>query len=162
MAQVIAEVLVGVATLSVKYPVGGAYVDVGYTEDGVIFEYTADTADIRVEEKTFPIGRALNAETGRFTCNMAQASLDNLNKAIAGSILAGSVISVGGGTIKEMSAKLVGTNPAGLARTIEMALCTATGGPSIGFKKGEKSQVAITIEALDNGTDEPIVITDSV
>ena len=161
MAQVIADVLVGVAVLSVKYPIGGSYVDVGFTEDGVIGEFTAETADILVEEKTFPISRKLTVEGATFTCNMAQASLDNINKAIPGGVLAGSVLSIGGGTIKEMSAKLVGTNPAGFDRTIEMALCTATGGPAIGFRKGEKSQVAIILSALDNGSDTPVVVTDS-
>lgn len=161
MARVISEVLVGEGTLSIKYPVGGAYVDVGYTDDGVVMETLAETLDIKVMELTHPIKRVITGETSRFTCNLAQASLDNLNKAIPGGVLAGQVLSIGGGTIKEMQAKFVGTNPAGLARTIVLALCTATTGPSISLKK-DKAVVPITLEALDNGVDEPFVLTDSV
>lgn len=161
MGKVIAEVLVGVGTMSIKYPVGGTYIDVGYTDDGVVFEYDAKTADIRVEEKTFPIKRALDSEDGKFTLTLAQASLDNLNKAIAGGVLAGSILSVGGGVIKEMQAKLVGKNPAGFDRTIEMKLCTASGAVAMPMKKAEKSRVPISIFALDNGIDAPIIVTDA-
>lgn len=160
MGKVISEVLVGEGTLSIGYPVGGAYVDVGYTEDGVVMETTAETLDIRVMELTFPLKRVITGETAKFTCNLAQASLDNLNKAIPGGVLAASVLSVGGGVIKEMKAQFVGTNPAGFARTIVMALCTATAGPTISFKK-DKAVVPIVLEALDNGSDEPWVMTDS-
>jgi len=160
MAKVCSEVLVGEGTLSLKYPVGGAYVDVGYTEDGVVMETTTETIDINVMELTFPIKRVITREGAKFTCNLAQSSMANLNKAIPGGIVAGSVLSIGGGVIKEMQAQFVGTNPAGYARTIVMALCTATAGPTISFKK-DKAIVPITIEALDNCSEEPVVITDS-
>lgn len=160
MAKVISEVLIGEGTLSLKYPVGGAYVDVGYTDDGVIMETTAETLDINVMELTFPIKRVITREGAKFTCSLAQASLDNLNKAIPGAIVAGQVLSIGAGAIKEMQAKFVGVNPGGYARTIVLALCTATAGPTINLKK-DKASVPIVIEALDNGSDEPFVLTDS-
>ncbi len=34
MAKNVANVLVGVALIEVKYPIGGSYVELGYTEDG--------------------------------------------------------------------------------------------------------------------------------
>jgi len=161
MANTIANVLVGVAQLWIKYPVGGSYVHAGFTEDGVNLEYSVDESDIEVEELTFPIKRVITKETGKFTCNMAESSLYNIDKAIAGSVLAGSVISIGGGANKEMAVKVIGTNPAGYDRTIEMALATANGSVGMSYKKGEKTVVPITFEALDNGSDEPVVITDS-
>ena len=160
MGKVCSEVLVGEGTLSLKYPVAGAYVDVGYTDDGVVMETTTEHVDFHVMELTYPIKRVITREGTKFTCNLAQASLDNLNKAIPGAVLAGSVLSIGAGTIKEMQAKFVGTNPAGYARTIVMALCTATAGPTISFKK-DKAIVPITIEALDDCSNEPVVLTDS-
>lgn len=143
-----ANVLVGVATLSIKYPVGGTYAEAGYTEDGVSLEYTADEADIDVEEETFSINRVITKEVLAVTCNMAESSLFNIDKAIAGSVLAGSTITMGDGVNKEMSIKIVGTNPAGFARTIEIPLATATGAVGMGYKKGEKTIVPVTFQAL--------------
>ena len=160
MALTAANVLVGVAVLSFKYPIGGAYVEVGYTEDGVTFEYSADTADIEVEEETFPIQRVLTKETLAVTCNMAEGSLINIDKAIVGSVLAGSVITIGGGVVKEMSIRIVGTNPAGFNRTIVIALATAVGTVGHMYKKGEKSVVPVTFQAL-KGAGNVCTITDS-
>ena len=155
-----ANVLVGVATLSIKYPVGGTYVDVGYTEDGVSMEYSVNESDIEVEEATVPVDRVITSEDVKFTCNMAESSLANMDKAIAGSVLAGSVITIGGGTNKKMSVKIVGRNPAGFARTIEIPLATATGTVGMSYKKGSKTVVPVTFSALYNsGT--VCTITDS-
>ena len=148
MAKVVANVLVGVATLSFKYPTGGSYIEVGYTEDGVDMEYESKTEDIRVEEVTFPIDRVITEEDVKVTCKMAESSLINIDKAMAGSVLAGSVITVGGGAIKDMSIKIVGTNPAGFARTIEIPLANATGTVGMNYNKGKKTIVPVTFQAL--------------
>ena len=91
---------------------------------------------------------------------MAEASLINIDKAIAGSSLAGSIITIGGGVLKEMSIKIVGTNPAGYARTIEIPLATAVGTVGQPFKKGEKTVVPVEFQAL-KGTSDVCTITDS-
>ncbi len=160
MAKTIANVLVGVATLSFRYPVAGSYVEVGYTEDGVVLEYSADTANLEIEEESFPIERAIVREILAITCNMAEGSLTNIDKAIVGSVLAGSVITIGGGAVKEMSIKVVGTNPAGFDRTIEILLATASGAVGQSYRKGEKTIIPVTFEAL-KGTGDVCTITDS-
>lgn len=146
-----ANVLVGVASLEIKYPTGGAYVNVGYTEDGVTLEYSADTADIDVEEETFSIDRVITKETLSVTCNMAESSLDNINKAIAGSSLVGTTITIGpaaGSSIKEMGIRIIGSPPAGASRTIEIPLATAVGSVGMAYKKGVKTIVPVTFQAL--------------
>lgn len=158
MAKTIANVLVGVATLSIKYPVGGSYVEVGYTEDGVTFEYSADMSDIDVEEETFSIDRVITKETLSVICNMAESSLYNIDKAIAGSVLAASTITIGGGVNKQMSILLVGTNPAGYARTITIPLATATGAVGMPYKKGEKTVVPVTFQALKGAGDVATIV----
>ena len=45
-------------------------------------EYAAEQADVMVHEETFPVGSALTSESLTITCNMAEASLVNLNNAI--------------------------------------------------------------------------------
>ena len=156
----ISNVLVGVATLSFKYPVGGAYVEVGYTEDGVTFEYTADEADIMVEEETFPINRVLTKETIAVRCNMAEASLANIDKAIAGSVFTPNTLTIGGMVNKQMSIKIVGKNPAGFNRTVTIGLATATGSVGIPYKKGEKRVVPVAFQAL-KGAGDVCTIVDS-
>lgn len=160
MANTIANVLVGVATLSFKYPVAGSYVEVGYTEDGVVLEYSADTAILEIEEESFAIERVIIREILAVTCNMAEGSLTNIDKAMVGSVLTGSVISIGGGVVKEMSIKIVGTNPAGFDRTVEIPLATAVGTVGQRYRKGAKTIVPVTFEAL-KGTGDVCTITDS-
>ncbi len=156
----IGNVIVGVATLYFKYPVGGAYVDVGYTEDGVTFEYTADESDIMVEEETFPINRVLTKETIAVRCNFAESSLTNMDKAIAGSVYTASTLTIGGMVNKQMSIKIVGKNPAGYARTITINLATATGTVGMPYRKGEKTVVPVTFQAL-KGAGDVCTIVDS-
>lgn len=160
MAQTIANVITGVAVLSIRCPVGGAWTEVGYTEDGVTMEYTADTADIEVEEETVPLERVITKETIAVTCNMAETSLYNIDKAIAGSVLAGAVLTIGGGVNKEMSVKIVGstTHAAYTVVTILIPLATALGTVGMAYRKGEKTMVPVTFQAL-KGADDPCTIT---
>jgi len=151
MPNVAANVMVGVAVLSFKYPLGGVWTEVGYTEDGVTLEYATDTEDIYVEEETVAIDRVVTREVTSITCNMAESSLANIDKAIPGSALVGATITVGptgGGKIKKMGVKVVGVPPAGASRTIEIPLATAVGSVGMPYKKGEKTVVPVTFQAL--------------
>ncbi len=124
------------------------FTEVGYTEDGVSMEYTVDESDINVEEETFPIGREITREGASVTCNMAESSLANIHKAMAGAELSGSILKFGGGVNKTMNIKIEGTNPAGYHRTIQMPLVTATGAVGMSYRKGTKTIVPITLTAL--------------
>jgi len=160
MALTAANILVGVAKLEIKYPIGGAYVEAGYTEDGVSIEHTTDEADIEVEEETYPVQSVITKEATTVTLNMAEASLYNIDKAIPGSIMAGSVITIGGGVNKEMSIKVTGKNPAGFDRTYEFPLCVASGAVTLTHRKGEKTIVAASFKVL-KGAGDPFKVTDS-
>ncbi len=137
------------------------YTEVGYTEDGVNLEYTADEADVEVEEETFPINRVITRETLAITCNMAESSLYNINKAMAGSVLSGSIITLGDGVNKTMNLKIEGINPAGFLRAIQIPLATATGAVGMGYKKGTKTVVPVTFQAL-KGDSPACTIVDNV
>lgn len=123
-------------------------VEIGYTEDGVTAEYTADESDIEVEEETFPIDRVITKETLAVTCNMAESSLFNMDKAMAGSVLAGNVITLGGGVNKLLNLTLEGFSPAGFKRTIYLPKANATGAVGMPYRKGEKTIVPVTFQAL--------------
>lgn len=126
---------------------------IGYTEDGVTIEYTADTADIDVEEETFSIDRVITKEVVAVTCNMAEGSLYNIDKAMAGAVLSGSLLRLGGGVNKTMNLIITGLNPAGFTRMIQIPLCTTTGAVAMPYKKGEKTVVPVTFQALKGDSD---------
>lgn len=130
-----------------------AFTEVGYTEDGVTMEYSAEQADIIVHEETFPIGSALTAESISVTCNMAEASLVNLNNAMAGAVLSGNKITFGAGVNKTMNLKIEGTSPAGYHRAIHIPLAVAGGTVGMSYKKGEKTLVPVTFKALKGDSD---------
>ncbi len=136
------------------------YTEVGYTEDGVTMTYTAETADIEVEEETFPIDRVITKETAEITCNMAESSMFNIDKAMAGSVLSGSIITLGDGVNKTMNLKIEGTNPAGYLRAIQIPLATATGAVGMAYKKGSKTVVPVTFQAL-KGDGPAVTIVDN-
>lgn len=136
------------------------FTEVGYTEDGVTIEYTADEADIEVDEETFPIQRVITKETAAITCNMAESSLFNIDKAMAGAVLSGSILTLGEGVNKTMNLKIAGKAPNGDNREIFIPLATATGAVGMAYKKGEKTVVPITLQAL-KGDSPAVTIVDS-
>ncbi|HUT68929.1 MAG TPA: hypothetical protein VMW86_10345 [Dehalococcoidales bacterium] len=137
------------------------YTEVGYTEDGVTMTYTADEADIDVEEETFSIDRVITKETCEVTCNMAESSLFNIDKAMAGSLLSGSILKLGAGTNKKITLQIRGTNPAGYTRAIMIPSCTATGAVGMSYRKGEKTVVPVTFQALKTADHPAVTIVDN-
>jgi len=148
-----------VATAGIR--LSSMFTEVGYTEDGVNVTYTADTADVEVEEETFPIGRVITKETAEVTCNMAESSLFNMDKAMAGSLLSGSILKLGAGTNKVMTVQLRGTNPEGFIRAIQIPACTATGAVGMPYRKGEKTVVPVTFQALKTTNHPAVTIVDN-
>ena len=137
------------------------FTEVGYTEDGVNVTYTADTADIEVEEETFPIDRVLTKETAEVTCNMAESSIFNLDKAMGGSLLSGSILKLGGGVLKKLTLQVRATDPASFIRAIQMPSCTATGAVGMAYRKGEKTVVPVTFQALKTAGHPAVTIVDN-
>ncbi|MCK5236329.1 MAG: hypothetical protein KAR06_05010 [Deltaproteobacteria bacterium] len=132
------------------------FTEVGYTEDGVTVTYTADEADIEVEEETFPVDRVITKETAEVTCNMAEATLANLNTAMAGAVLSGSILTLGGGVNKTLNLKIEGTGPGGYLTSILIPKANTTGAVGFSYKKGEKTMFPVTFQAL-KPQDEPAV-----
>jgi len=155
-----AEVLVGVVSMEVRYPIGGEYRFIGYTEEGVTFEYGVNKVQVRVEEEAHPLRESIESETVKITCNLAQSTLDNMAIAMAGSVLAGGVLTIGDGVDKEMSIRLIGKNENGLAKTWIIPKAVASGSVGMSFRRNEKTLVPLELTALKG--DGPIcTVTDS-
>ncbi len=158
MAETVANVIVGTAVLSYNPTAGsavgaGGWVTVGFTEDGVTMTYTADMADIEVEEETFPVKRVITKETVEVTCNMAQNSITNLNTALAGGALAAPNITLGLGVVKPIAIKIVGTllgTGGAVNRTVHMGYAQAVGAVGQSYRKGEKTLVPVAFQGYQN------------
>ena len=148
-------------TASAAIILGAPFTEVGYTEDGVTMEYTAETADIMVLEETFPIDSVITKENTKVTCNMAESSLFNIDKAMAGSLLSGNILKLGGGVNKKITLQIRGLNPAGFVRAILIPSCVATGAVGMSYKKGEKTIVPITFQALKTSNAAAVTIVDN-
>ena len=140
---------------------GAPFTEVGYTNDGVTMAYNADTADIDVEEETFSINRVITKESVEITCNMAESSLYNIDKAMAGSLLSGSILKLGAGTNKQITLQVRGLNPAGFIRAILIPACTSSGSVGMSYKKGEKTVVPVTFKALKTTGHPAVTIVDN-
>ncbi len=124
------------------------YREIGYTEDGVNLTYTAEEVDIEVEEETVPIGRVITKETIEVTCNMAENTLANMTLAMAGAVLSGNILTIGSGVNKTLNLKIEGVTPEGFLRAIQIQKCTAMGAVGQSYKKGEKTVLPVTFQAL--------------
>ena len=144
----VTNVIVGVAKLYIKYPIGGNYVDVGFTEDGVKVEYSVSKINIKVEELSYPIKSVIDTEEFKVTANLAEATMRNLFLAMAGASQVGNAITIGNSLDKEMSVKIVSKNPAGFDRTIEIPVAVASGSVSLSSKLTQKTVVPVTFEAM--------------
>jgi len=125
------------------------YTELGYTEDGITLEYNADVGDVEVDEETLPIDRVITKERISVKANLAEASLYNMDAAMAGASLSGNCITLGGGIIKKLAVRITGHSPAGFIRTIFLPKVTAVGTVGMPFKKGpDKSVVPVEFQAL--------------
>ncbi len=137
------------------------YVDIGYTEDGVTLTYTGDTADIEVEEETFPVNRVITKETMEITVNVAESALADLNRAMAGAVLSGNILTLGAGVMKTMNLRIEGVTPAGLIRQIFIPYATALGAVGMSYRKGEKTMVPLTFQAYKGSSTPVVTIVDN-
>ncbi len=167
MATVVANVLVGTGTLyyhtTPGTAVGSVLTEFGYTEDGVTIEYTADIADIEVEEETFPIKRVITKEDVMITCNLAENLLANLENALAGALTGGAgIVDLGAGAQRTMALKFVGATVGGANRTIYIPYANPIGVVGMAYKKGEKTIMPVSFKAYQgvSGADV-VVITDA-
>jgi len=149
------------ATAPAAIILGAPFTEVGYTEDGVIATYTAEEADIEVEEETIAIDRVLTKEIFEVTCNMAQSSLFNIDKAMAGSLLSGNILKIGAGVNKKITLQIRGTSPDGYIRAILIPSCTAMGAVGMAYTKDAKTVIPVTFQALKTTGNPAVSIVDN-
>lgn len=137
-----ANVLVGSAAIEIDST------PIGYTVDGATLTISSEFADIKVEENIGTIIRKLTDQTVQVTFSMAEGTLINLAKAIPGSSLLGTILTLGGSDLQEVEIELTGEKPGGGNRIITLTNCNPVGEVGVPYKKGEISVVPVTFSAL--------------
>lgn len=139
-------------------PVWTGWTQIGYTDQGVDLSYEPTFKEIAVDEELGPIKMKLTAEKAFFACVMAEATLENVNKAIAGSGLVVGVantkhtktLSVGSAaTDVEMMVGFEGLAPSSaLDRVIVATRAKATAKIAMKMQRTDKTVVALEFMCL--------------
>jgi hypothetical protein len=74
---------------------GGAFTEVGFTQDGIEYDYTPTWKDIMVDELMGPAKKILTAHKLIVSAKLAESTLENLKAAIPGSTLTGTTLTIG-------------------------------------------------------------------
>lgn len=134
----------------------GAFDEVGYTDDGVEFVYTPTFKDIKVDEEPSPIDQLLDGEKLEVKVKLAEATLENLNRAIAGSSLEsdseGDTLHVGSADpedIQEVILGFEGPAPAdNQTRVIIAYRAKVTSSVSFKYQRSDKVMYDVTFTCL--------------
>lgn len=172
-----ANVLVGPARLLVA-PIGtalptldgtvdpivfaAAWKEVGYTESGVVLAYAAGIKDITVDEEMAPVKKILDTEKATVTATLAEATLTNLDYAIAAAILtktAGDAtharlerLDVGTGVLAENMIAFEGKNQAGKQRIFIGYRSVPEANVQMAFKRSDKTLIPVSFGLIADPT----------
>lgn len=139
-----------------------AWKEVGYTESGTTLAYNPAIKDIVVDEAMAPINKVLDGEKAMFGAQLAEATLQNMNYAIAASILTNSPLDgthaqiarldVGSGSLTQFMVGFEGLSPAGFQRVIFGYKAIAEANISLAFKRSTKLIIPVQFGLLADPT----------
>lgn len=135
------------------------WTDMGYTRDGVKFDYTPKIFEVLVDQATAPVQTYITGEDCTLTSKLAEATLLNLYKtmlaATPNSSTATTVVMLGGGALNYYSLCYVGPGPnladhsPGSGQTIILINKVGNvGTSSIEFKKEDITMIPISFKGL--------------
>lgn len=123
---------------------------IGYSEDGSDFTYTPTVTGIPVAEEDFPVKDIIEAREITVAANLAEATLDNLARAMAGADSSTPTrIDLDDGEITYVSLLIQGNAPGDNSGTrwIFIPRAIATGAVGLPFKKTSKTMVPVSFSA---------------
>lgn len=149
-------------TWPVAYPSG--WTQVGYTDDGVEIGYAPSWKDITVDEEMAPVKKKLVGEKMTISAKLAEATLDNLNRAIAAAKIATAVntpptrdtvtLKVGSATDDE-ELMIAFEGPSTVANSTRILLAyraKATAAISLKYNRQDKVMIPVEFEVLADST----------
>lgn len=133
---------------------------IGYTDDGIDLSYNPTFKDIKVDEEMAAVDSILDGEKATVTIKMAEATLANLNRAIAGSVYAtdaeGESVTVGSATKAQIQKFVIGfEGPApntNLTRVFIGYKARPTGNVGMKMQRADKVIIPVEFELLADST----------
>jgi hypothetical protein len=147
-------------TAPIVWPV--AWKKVGYTDAGVELSYSPAVKEIKVDEEMAPVLFVLDGEKCELSANLAEGTLDNLNRAISSSTLTSSaadsthaalsILKFGSGSLVEVMVGFEGYSPEGLPRVGVAYRTMVQAQVKQSFKRSDKVLTPVTFGVLADST----------
>jgi hypothetical protein len=147
-------------SLPIVWPAG--WNKVGYTDKGVELSYSPSIKEIKVDEEVAAVKFVLDGEKADIIADLAEGTLDNLNRAVSASILiknaatgtlaATSTFFVGSGSLNEVMVGFQGYSPQGLPRLAVASRAIANAAVKQTFKRADKVMTPVTFGLLADST----------
>lgn len=170
----VANILIGAVTVRIA-PTGTAqpnydqnplvwtgFTDVGWTDGGVELEYTPEFTDVFVDQETPPVLSKLTGEQLVVRVPMAEATLQNLNRAISASsystvaaasgVTGKAILTAGSGTVQERMLSVEGKSPQGFWRAFIFWRAIVVGAVGQAYRKAEKVIYPVEFKVLSDST----------
>jgi len=156
------QVLVGLCR--VRYGTAGSVARtlVGFTTDGCRITTTEEATEIVMDQSDWPLSETTTSLGGTVTFNFGEASLENMEAAMQGVSLVGSVLTFGDATNSEVSLRIEGVDSAGTERIWTIPYARAGGNLEYPYTKGEAQIIPASFKVLKRSGYDPITITDVV
>jgi hypothetical protein len=131
-----------------------AFTDVGFTDKGVEFDYSATDKDIEVDELTSPVDILIDKEKVEINVVLAETTLENLYFCISGGTLASATELTVGGKVRpsEFVLGIHGPGPNGGTRQIIVYRAMPQGNPKVHWQRNDKTMFAAKFRGLADST----------
>jgi hypothetical protein len=141
-----------------EYPVvwPAAWKNVGYTDAGIDMVYTPSVKDLNVDEEIAAVGKILTGEKAVLSAALAEATLENLNRAISASLFVDDsvanftkILKVGSGVLNYVMVGVQGPAPGtNLTRVIIFFKAIAQSAVSMKIQRKDKVLIPVSFDGL--------------
>lgn len=132
---------------------GSPFVEPGFTDSGIEFDYSPTFADIKVDELLGPVNKVFTNHKLIINVKLAETTLVNLNVAIGASTLAGSQLSIGSPLQPpEFVLGFIGPAPNGTVREGIIWRCVSIAALKAQYHRKDKVMYEVQLEALSDTT----------
>lgn len=130
-----------------------AFTEIGFTADGIEFDYTPTWKDIIVDELMGPAKKILTGHKLVVTSKLAETTLQNLSYAIPGATLDGTTLTIGSITnAPEFILGWLGPDTANKTRQALITRVVSIGAVKAHYQRKDMVEYAVQFEALADPT----------
>lgn len=132
---------------------GAPFIEPGFTDTGIEWDYTPTFADIKVDEILGPVDKIFTAHKLIINVKLAETTLANLNIAIGASTLTGSTLSIGSPLAPpEFILGFIGPAPSGKIREGIIYRCVSMAALKAQYHRKDKVMYEVQLEAIADTT----------